>query len=134
MKRKRVIILSVLAAVLIVCAIGVYSIVSSLKQEVNQIETMTIEDVDLSKVPDGTYTGSCTTTLVSAKVSVTVKGHEITQIELLEHNNGKGSAAETIPDEVVRTGSLQVDAVSGATHSSKVILKAIQNALQNAIS
>ncbi|GAI95081.1 unnamed protein product, partial [marine sediment metagenome] len=34
--------------------------------------------------------------------------------------------------KVVEAQTLQVDAVSGATYSSKVILKAIENALNNA--
>ncbi len=37
--------------------------------------------------------------------------------------------AEKIPDKVLEEQSLQVDIVSGATFSSKVILKAVEDAL-----
>ncbi len=41
--------------------------------------------------------------------------------------------AEIITDKVIDTQSLQVDAISGATYSSKTILKAIENALKKGI-
>ena len=40
-----------------------------------------------------------------------------------------GNKAETIVDDVVDKQTLDVDTVSGATVSSKVILKSIENAL-----
>ncbi len=63
---------------------------------------------------------------------MTVKNHQITEIELVKHKSGRGAPAEIIPSKVVEAQTLQVDAVSGATYSSKVILKAIENALNNA--
>ena len=37
-----------------------------------KVEAITIQEVDLSQVADGTYTGSCDAGLVSAQVAVTV--------------------------------------------------------------
>lgn len=66
------------------------------------------------------------------EVEVTVRQHKITDILIVRHDNGLGGAAETITDDVIREQSLEVDAVSGATVSSKCILKAIENVLENA--
>ena len=94
------------------------------------IKGLTINKVDLSKIPDGKYIGSYDVNLISAKVSVTVKNHKIENIDLLEHKTDRGKPAEVIPGMVVKAQSLQVDTVSGATNSSKTILKAIENALK----
>lgn len=51
-------------------------------------------------------------------------------IKIIEHENGLGSKAEKIVDDVISRQSLKVDAVSGATASSKYIIKDIENALQ----
>ena len=67
----------------------------------------------------------------AAKVSVTVKDNKITDITLLNHKNERGKPAEVIPEKVLKAQSLQVDTISGATNSSKVILKAIENALMS---
>jgi uncharacterized protein with FMN-binding domain len=91
----------------------------------------TINEVDLSKIEDGVYTGSFGAIPVKAEVQVTVSDHKITDIKILKHDNGQGSAAEVLPDKVVEAQSLKVDLISGATYSSKVILKAIENALNN---
>lgn len=67
---------------------------------------------------------------VYVKVEVSVTEHKITGIKIIEHENGLGSKAEKIVDDVISRQSLEVDAVSGATVSSKCIIKAIENALQ----
>lgn len=71
--------------------------------------------------------------MVAADVSATVRNHKITDIKILRHKNERGQRAEVIPQRVLAAQSLKVDTVSGATNSSKVILKAIENALESKI-
>ena len=108
------------------------SIKSTVEKSLDQLSETTINDVDLSRIPDGAYTGSYKVFPVEAEVKVTVKDGSILDIEIVRHINGRGSSAETIPDRVTEAQSLNVDIVTGATYSSKVILKAIENALVNA--
>lgn len=49
----------------------------------------------------------------------------------IEHRNEKGKNAEKILDNIVATQEIDVDAVSGATNSSNVIKKAIEDAVTN---
>lgn len=65
------------------------------------------------------------------KVKVLVSNHRITNITILQHDNGLGSTAESIVNDVAEKQSLDIDAVSGATVSSKCILKAAENAIEN---
>ncbi|WP_090446333.1 FMN-binding protein [Natronincola peptidivorans] len=94
----------------------------------NTIRAIEIEGIELSKVVDGVYEGFSDGLLVSAKVWVTVENHRITDIQL-EHHHDRGIAAEVLVDKVLENQSTKVDIVTGATSSSKVILKAIENAL-----
>ncbi|WP_353955500.1 FMN-binding protein [uncultured Clostridium sp.] len=48
-----------------------------------------------------------------------------------EHDCGLGKKAEKITEEIEKMQSLQVDEISGATLSSKVILKAVETAIEN---
>ncbi|MHC1696286.1 MAG: FMN-binding protein [Eubacteriales bacterium] len=129
MRKKTIIILSIISIVIISAIITIKIIYSDIEQNLNYLKSIKIEDVDLTKIPDGKYTGSYETFPVAATVEVTVKDHVITAIDIIKHDNGQGKAAEYIIYDVIKTGSLQVDAISGATYSSKVILKAIENAL-----
>lgn len=43
---------------------------------------------------------------------------------------GIGKPAEAIVEDIVENQSIEVDAVSGATNSSRVIMKACENALR----
>ncbi len=98
----------------------------------DDIAAIQIEQIDLANVPDGSYEGAYDVNFIKVKVMVDVKDHTITDIELLQHENGKGAPAEAIIPEVISAQSLDVDTVSGATNSSKMILKSIEIAMDNA--
>lgn len=117
-----------IAVCIIVLVIGFYG--TQLLNYKKTIKEIKIENVDLSTISDGKYTGSCDASYIAAEVSVTVKDHKIIDISLLKHKNERGKPAEVIPGKVVEAQSLKVDTISGATNSSKVILKAIENALE----
>ena len=94
-----------------------------------KVNALPFDEIDLTKVEDGVYEGQCDTGVVRATVRVTVRDHQLESIELLKHENGRGTPAEAILDQMVRTQTTAVDAVSGATCSSKVIRKAVENAI-----
>lgn len=128
--KKRYKVLIIIGSVLVVLVVAGVIVFSGIQQSLEALKTIEIKDADISQISDGTYTGSYNCFPVSAEVSVTVSGHAITDIALVKHSHGPGHGADSITGEVVDAQSLQVDAVSGATYSSKVVLLAIQNALE----
>ena len=94
------------------------------------IESIEIGEVDLLEVEDGIYYGEMDAVIVSAEVWVSVFDHKITKIEL-KHNHGRGKDAEVIVKDVTEKQTLKIDIITGATSSSKVILKAIEQALKS---
>ncbi|MFA5791147.1 MAG: hypothetical protein WC976_09030 [Caldisericia bacterium] len=74
----------------------------------------------------GVYEGSARVGHVAAKVRVTVGSQGITAVEFLQRPLGN---MDPLIAEVVRTGWVLVDVVTGATISQKVTLKAIDDAL-----
>ena len=101
-----------------------------LKEYQASIDALVIEDPDFSQLTDGSYSGRFETKLVSAEVLVHLASGRITAIDLVEHKKGKGGPAEAITRQVIVQQSLAVDVVSGATASSKVILKSIEAAIK----
>jgi len=88
---------------------------------------------DLALLNDGVYRGvyDLSGTPVKATLNVTVINNKIFKIEIIEHIcSPVGKKAESIIERVIEKQSLGIDAVSGATASSKTILKAIENALK----
>ena len=52
---------------------------------------------------------------------------------MLQHQAWRGVIAEaTIVERIIASQSTKVDAVSGATNSSRVIMNAVQNAIEKA--
>ena len=129
MKKKHGIILIVVTLIIIGAFFGLKSLINQINALHQELIAEKILDIDLTKIADGTYAGRYDAFPVAAEVKVTVKNHRITGIELVKHRNGRGAPAETIPERVMEAQSLAVDTVAGAIISSKVILKAIENAL-----
>lgn len=128
--RKKIVLICILAAVVLAAGLTagiVYLVrINDYKQKV---AALTISEIDLRKVRDGVYTGECDVGVLYAKATVTVSGGAVTEIILVRHKNERGEAAESIPAEIVRTQTFPASVVTGATNSSRVILKAIENAL-----
>ena len=91
-----------------------------------------ITQPDISAVADGTYRGRAFIFPVWVETEVDILSGSITEIRLLRHFNGQGSAAEAIIDEVAAHQSLDVDVITGATQSSITILKSLEAALKEA--
>jgi uncharacterized protein with FMN-binding domain len=91
---------------------------------------LAIGSIDLNKVEDGVYNGAYDSGRFSNKVSVTVKDHKITGIELVKDVTfSKPEVTKTVFDSVMEKQDVAVDTISSATTTSKAYLKAIENAL-----
>jgi len=134
-KKKKVILCVVGVVVAVGLFFGVRMVMGFTKYQ-QIISGIEIQTPNLTQVKDGTYSGSLDAIAVSANVDVTVKDHIITNIVITKHHYGydRATAAEAVIHEVINRQSLEgIDAVSGATNSTKVILKSIQNALESGI-
>jgi uncharacterized protein with FMN-binding domain len=104
----------------------------------------TISEVDFKDLHDGVYTGEYKGTkdsLRNVKVQVTVSSGAVSEIKVIggalanEKQTAevrKGQSINDLLDRVIKSQSLQVDVISGATISSRVHLKAVENALEQA--
>ena len=89
--------------------------------------------VDQERLVDGLYEGTYKGGPNKATVKVTIKDSKIAEVEIVEHSAWKGKKAEpVIPKRIIDNQSTKVDAVSGATNSSNVIMNAVQKAIEKA--
>ena len=116
------------AAIILLCSAALFYFTGC--EAIEQIEKLTIEDISIPDIDDGEYKGSQNNFPVTAEVLVIVKDGRITAIKLQGHSHGPGHGADEIIGRVMEKQSLEVDAVTGATYSSKVVLKAIEKALK----
>ena len=87
------------------------------------------------KLKTGTYEGVYRGGPNKAVVMVTIKDNRIVHIEIVEHWELWGKEAEPLTlKRIIEQQSTQVDAVSGATNSSLVIMNAVQRAVEKAYS
>jgi uncharacterized protein with FMN-binding domain len=87
---------------------------------------LTLSPLNLANVADGIYEGSATILHVAPKLHVTVTTGRITAITVVSPIYGDVSG---LTARVIKAQSLDVDGITGATVSTKAVLKAVGNAL-----
>ena len=91
--------------------------------------------IDPALLKDGIYEGSYRGGPNKAVVRVSIAEGKISSIKVVEHQAWRGRKAEKpIVERIIASQSTTVDAVSGATNSSRVIMNAVQNAVEKAYS
>jgi NosR/NirI family nitrous oxide reductase transcriptional regulator len=84
---------------------------------------------------DGVYEGEAVGFRPGLKVAVTIKNDKIAAIKILsEHESRrfKEEPIQKIPEAIIKTQSTKVDAISGATFTSRGIMNAVDDALDKA--
>ncbi len=131
-KKKKLLIVFIIIAVIVISGIFILkNLIDKLDEGLEELKGIEIENVNISSIPDGTYQGQYTQFPIDVVLSVTVEKGQMTDIQIEKHTNGKGKDAEKITEKVIARQTLQVDIITGATYSSIVILKAIEQALIN---
>ncbi len=127
MKRKTkvwLIVLGVFVVLVGAMAITAFSGMSAVRNAV-------VSSVDLSKIPDGTWPGSYAKGRFQFSVNVEVRGGRIEAVNLMNKTDPTGTAP-AMAAAIVEKQSPAIDAVSGASLTTKAFAKAVENALLNA--
>ena len=130
---RKKIILSIVIFIFTIVLIGCAVYLKNVADYNQAVKETTFDEINISDVSDGVYIGEYDVNFIYAKVEVTVQNGEITDIIILEHRHEHGKAAETVINEIVDEQRIDVDAVSGATNSSIVIKKAVENAQKSGL-
>lgn len=86
-----------------------------------------------AQLRDGTYAGEAAGYDSTVRVAVTVSENRISRIEVTKQSESRPrSAFKDIPARIISRQKPDVDAVSGATYSSRAVMRAVQNALEQA--
>ena len=127
--RKKIVMILIMLFLLLASIFGT-AYIDRVGEYKRAVKETTIEEVNISDIPDGVYIGEYDVNFIYAKVEVDVSGGKIIDVRILEHRQGRGKAAEAVANEIVDEQRRDVDTVSGAMNSSIVIKKAVEVALK----
>lgn len=129
---KPVVIIVIIVVLFVTAGLIIRGVVSSTEKNLEKLKDLKINDIDLDSIKDGTYQGSYKSFPIAVELNVTVKDGRLEDVELKKHRSGQGGGADAIIGDVLENQSIEIDVVSGATYSSIVILKAVEEALLGA--
>ena len=127
--RKKIVMILIMLFLLLASIFGT-AYIDRVGEYKRAVKETTIQEVNISDIPDGVYIGEYDVNFIYAKVEVDVSGGKIIDVRILEHRQERGKAAEAVANEIVDEQRIDVDTVSGATNSSIVIKKAVEVALK----
>jgi len=124
----------IIGLALVVLALGIGASVFALRFKkmvsVIKAEYTQVHSVDMKNISDGMYTGSFGDFLVYAKTDVTVKEHRIAAVKIRDQKcGGPKYDAHEVVNRIINAQSPKVDAITGATGSSRCISIAVYKAL-----
>jgi uncharacterized protein with FMN-binding domain len=109
-------------------SIGLYK---AAEKNMKHVHSLEIPPVDIQHLKDSVYNGSYSYLCMPYRVAVTIEKKQIKKIEVTKNYKRKWSKmAEKVIPRVLEAQNTNVDAVSGATTTSKALLMAIYNALE----
>jgi uncharacterized protein with FMN-binding domain len=93
---------------------------------------MEIAHADVATLADGVYRGEAEVGSFTYKAEVTVQNHRITDVQFLDQRDSPYARyAEGVAPKMIAAQSPNVDTVTGATTTSKALMKAVEQALTN---
>ncbi len=111
--------------------LSVFSILSCMPYQ--HIRQMPIRDINIEWIRDGIYKGKFNYGIgrrFTYEVQTTVKNHKIVEIDILKNKDTRyAKMAEDVTDRIIKAQNPNVDAISGATATSKALMKAVENSL-----
>jgi uncharacterized protein with FMN-binding domain len=97
-----------------------------------RIRNITINEPDLKRLENGRYIGRAEVGGFSYVAEVIMTDHRIEEIKVLKNrNNSYARWAEAVIHKIIKHQTLKIDAVTGATTTSKALMKAVSNSLQS---
>ena len=92
-------------------------------------------NISLAGLKDGTYHGDAKGFAARIITEIKIIDGRIINIEVIDHHESKGWYDEVflkLPKEIIKKQRLDVDAISGATKTSKGLIRSIESALKKA--
>ncbi|MDR7855023.1 FMN-binding protein [Tissierella sp.] len=122
------IIITIVFVFILVFTIGAFY----LSRGLNEGSNIEVNGINILELNDGIYNGKYNAGRWSNQVNVTVKGHKITKINIVDDVTfAKPGVSDELFHRVIEAQNTKVDAVSQATVTSKAYLKSIENAFNN---
>jgi len=117
------------AIILGVAILGMAMMVVS-QLSLSRYRTMPIRDLSAAGLQDGRYAGNATVGSYTYKVQVTIAADRVVEIFSIDPRKSVyADYAEGVFERIIRRQNPNVDAISGATTTSKAYMKAVENAL-----
>ncbi|MGM0462202.1 MAG: FMN-binding protein [Fibrobacterota bacterium] len=101
--------------------------------DLESLDSAEITAIDFTDIRDGIYAGRAARLPISAQVEMHVKDGHLNNMNIFIRRSTRRAETQETARRVIQNQTLDVDVVSGATYSSVLILKAMEDALKKGL-
>lgn len=98
--------------------------------QIEEAKQLPFFNTKLENVADGTYTGKTVSSFLTVQLEVTVKNHQIQDIQILEKKGSKGKKVDPIIHSMIQNNNSVVPAIDGEELASLVFISCCDDALR----
>lgn len=103
------------------------------RKQYKEVQSLPFYNTPVNTVADGTYPGKVYASFMHLQLKVTVKNHQITEIEIVENVGSKGKNVQPIIDRIIESNSAVVPAIEGEELASLVFISCVDDALRKGV-
>ena len=120
---------SILMLLALICLMAGGWHISRKKARLKEASSLPFYKIELSQIADGEYEGETRTSFLHLRLKITVKDHQLKNIEVLENDGIDGETAKPIIQKMLEQNKIVVPAVKGAELGSLVYISCVSTTL-----
>lgn len=101
------------------------------RNQIKELKNLSLQNIEISNIADGTYTGFANTTFLKVKLELIVQNGTLQDVKILMNEGSVGQNVASITETMVKENKIIVSPIPNEEIASVVFMAAASNALSS---
>ncbi|MBE6352835.1 MAG: hypothetical protein E7060_07830 [Treponema bryantii] len=101
------------------------------RNQIKELKNLSLQNIEISNIADGTYTGYANTTFLKVKLELIVQNGTLQNVKILMNEGSVGQNVASITETMVKENKIIVSPIPDEEIASVVFMAAATNALSS---
>ena len=101
------------------------------RNQIKELKNLSLQNIEISNIADGTYTGYANTTFLKVKLELIVQNGTLQDVKILMNEGSVGQNVASITETMVKENKIIVSPIPDEEIASVVFMAAATNALSS---
>ena len=101
------------------------------RNQIKELKNLSLQNIEISNIPDGTYTGYANTSFLKVKLELVVQNGTLQDVKILMNEGSVGQNVAPITQAMIKENKIIVSPIPDEEIASVVFMAAASNALSS---